>query len=45
MRGGLHACQLRIHRMKGACRFKSIPAFTANLTMEMFQKQTVEVQF
>jgi hypothetical protein len=22
------------------CRFKSIPAFTANLTMEMFQKQT-----
>ena len=22
------------------CRFKSIPAFTANLTMENFQKQT-----
>lgn len=22
------------------CRFKSIPAFTANLTMELFQKQT-----
>ena len=27
-------------RLSPSYRFKSIPAFTANLTMELFQKQT-----